>query len=89
VWVTADNGVSRIEPFTSSVTTLQVGRAPKGVAYGAGAVWVANGGDGTVSRIDPATGRLVATIRVGSSPAGIAVGAGYVWVTAQAAVPAN
>jgi DNA-binding beta-propeller fold protein YncE len=31
----------------------------------AGAVWVPNEADGTVSRIDPATNRLVATVRVG------------------------
>ena len=54
-----------------------------GIFYGAGAVWVANSGDGTVSRIDPSTNSVVATIRVGNSPLGIAVGAGYVWVTVQ------
>ena len=42
-------------PRTSAVTTtIPVGQAPTGVAVGAGSVWVANSGDGTVTRIDPA-----------------------------------
>jgi YVTN family beta-propeller protein len=51
---------------------------------GAGAVWVANSGDGTVSRIDPTTNNVVQTIGVGNAPAGIAVANGLVWVAAQA-----
>ena len=49
---------------------------------GAGAVWVANAGDGTVWRIDPVTYE-VETIDVGGAPAGIAVAAGRVWVTVR------
>ena len=45
---------------------------------------MANAGDGTVSRIDPGTGKVVATIRVGNAPSGIAVSAGHVWVSVQA-----
>jgi YVTN family beta-propeller protein len=44
-----------------------------------GFVWVANAGDGTVTRIDP-SGRVVGEpIGVGADPIGIAVGAGGVW----------
>jgi len=50
------------------------------VAVGAGAIWVTNFGDGTVSRIDPQTNRVVATIPVGRGPTGVAVGEGAVWV---------
>ena len=82
---TGDDQVTRIDPDSNSVTSFAVGRAPVGIAYGAGAVWVANSGDGTVSRIDPTTSKVVATIRVGNSPRGIAVGGGKVWVTVQAA----
>ncbi len=66
------------------MTSFPVGRAPVGIAYGAGSVWVANSGDGTVSRIDPTTSKVVATIPVGNNPRGIAVGDGKVWVTVQA-----
>jgi hypothetical protein len=53
-------------------------------ASGSGAIWVANPG-GTVSRIDPSKGRLVATIEVGGRPVGLAVRDGSVWVTDAAA----
>ena len=36
---------------------IPVGNGPSGVAVGAGAVWVANRSDGTVSRIDPTPSR--------------------------------
>jgi len=52
--------------------------------YGQGAVWVANAADGTVSRIDPVTGKVVKTIKVGGRPVGVATGDGYVWVTVDA-----
>ena len=57
------------------------GWRPIGVAFGAGSIWVANAGDGTVSRIDPITGRVVRTIDVGGSPTGIVVADDEVWVT--------
>ena len=79
-----DNAVSRVDAGANSVTTIPVGRAPVGIAYGEGSVWVANSGSGTVSRINPANGKLVRTIRVGGSPTGIAAGSGFVWVTVQA-----
>jgi peptide/nickel transport system substrate-binding protein len=63
--------------------TIAVGRAPTGVAVGAGAVWVANSGDGTVTRIDPTTDKPVKTITVGGSPQGIIVAANRVWTSVQ------
>jgi YVTN family beta-propeller protein len=49
------------------------------VATGEGAVWVANE-EGTVSRVDAATRRVVQRITVGRDPAGVAAGGGAVWV---------
>ena len=66
---------------TARVGSTKVGLAPIGVAFGAGSIWVANAGDGTVSRIDPFTGRVVRTIDVGGSPTGIVVVGDEVWVT--------
>lgn len=61
--------------------TIAVGRTPLYVAAGAGAVWVSNYRDSTVSRIDPSSNRVVATIPLGGRLAlGIAVGDGAVWV---------
>jgi YVTN family beta-propeller protein len=59
---------------------IQVGQGPDGLAYGAGAVWVSNGSDGTVSRINPHTHAVVQTISVGSSPTAITVTGEDVWV---------
>jgi YVTN family beta-propeller protein len=41
--------------------------------------------DGTISRIDPASGNVIATIEVGRRPKDIAVGEGAVWVTVHPA----
>src|SRR5207248_3077994 len=57
-----------------------VGRRPTAVAVGAGGVWVANSESGTVSRLDPATGKFVDTIGVGADLNDVAVGLGSVWV---------
>jgi DNA-binding beta-propeller fold protein YncE len=45
-------------------------------------VWVANYGDGTLSRIDPRRNKSIGRpIRIGRTAAGVAVGAGAVWAT--------
>jgi YVTN family beta-propeller protein len=60
---------------------VPLGTSPSTLAAGDGAVWVADGNAGTVSRIDPRTRAVTETIPVGSAPSGIAVGPGAVWVT--------
>jgi YVTN family beta-propeller protein len=65
---------------TSRDATIPVGSTPMSLAFGAGSVWSANRGDGTVSRIDPDTNRVTATIEVGGEPWGLAYGAGSIWV---------
>jgi len=50
---------------------------------GAGAVWVANTLDATVSRIDPASDTVVATVGVGDGPSAVAVSPGAVWVASE------
>jgi YVTN family beta-propeller protein len=60
--------------------TIPVGSEPLALAVGGGGVWVTNSGDGTVTRIDPATGDAGRPIRVGERPAGVAIGGGSVWV---------
>ena len=58
-----------------------VGDSPGGVALGEGAVWVANTGDETVTRLDPRSGERVGSpIPVGEDPDAITVGGGSVWV---------
>ncbi len=76
--------MTRIDRARTRIGQIPVGDEPVAVAVGADAVWVANAGDGTVSRIDPGTRTVVETIEVGNRPSGIVVADGLVWVTVQA-----
>jgi streptogramin lyase len=55
---------------------------PKGVAVGAGAVWVANAGDDSVMRYDLRT-RGKSFVRVPDGPSMVAVRGNSVWVTSR------
>lgn len=57
--------------------TIQVGHAPYNVAFGFGSLWVPI--DGTVVRLDPATGAVQARVNVGGRPWGVIAGEGVVW----------
>ena len=51
------------------------------IAVGSGSVWVANSGDGTVSRVDPEQGRVIEVIQVGGSPQSVVYADNRVWVS--------
>ena len=58
------------------------GRTPTGLAFGAGALWVAHGLRGQLSRVDPGSDRVTKTIEIadpGSARGTVAVGPGSVW----------
>jgi streptogramin lyase len=67
--------VTHVTPITEKGAYSSTGS----VAAGAGAVWVVFG-DGTLARLDPATGRVTGRSRTDASPAGVTVGYGSVWV---------
>jgi YVTN family beta-propeller protein len=46
-------------------------------------VWVTNGGDDTVTRIDPETFQRSGRVRIPGQPTGVTVADGSVWVTAN------
>jgi YVTN family beta-propeller protein len=78
--------VSRVAPQYTGIETIRPPFTPIGgagargsIAVGAGSVWVAFG-DSSVSRIDPASLRVVATIVAGNTPSAIAYGSRSVWV---------
>ena len=75
--------LTRIDPKTNQATAIIVGPQPRFVTIGAGSVWTLNQGDGTVTRVDAATGKAVASIELGVPGGGgeIAFGEGHVWVT--------
>src|SRR5512132_977850 len=75
VWVQRDREVVRVDPRTNRV----VARLPMGPsgsdlgAVGGGSLWLTQVAQGTVTRIDPATGRTVATIRVPGAQAPLGI----------------
>jgi YVTN family beta-propeller protein len=86
VWVTNAGGggdsVARIDPQTNRLAgrPIRTGASPQSLAIGGGSLWVANHDARTVTRIDQATGKVVADIAVPSEPHRVAWGAGAAWV---------
>jgi YVTN family beta-propeller protein len=73
--------VLRLDPATAIVNdVIDVGMRPAGIATGGGSVWVANGGEKTISKIDPQTNQVVKTIPTRYYPQSIAYGYGFLWV---------
>jgi streptogramin lyase len=99
VWTSTERpGLLRVDPRTLRVTGVIPGppsdtqplgagtASPFDVAFGEGSVWWNSLRSGTVSRVDPQTGKIVSTIRLAGGnlfvpSASIAAGAGAVWVT--------
>jgi YVTN family beta-propeller protein len=77
----APNSVGIIDPDSGGIIDqVPVGRTPQDIAFGEGALWVANLESGTISEIDPDSREEVATFNAGTGPRGIAAGEGAVWV---------
>ena len=75
------NSVVVVDADSGSVlAAIRVGRGPEDVVAGAGAVWVANANDRTLSRIDPKTLRVTKTVGLGFEPTDLAADAQQVWV---------
>jgi YVTN family beta-propeller protein len=74
--------VARIDPHTNRLAgrPVRTGASLQSLAVGGGSLWVANHDAGTVSRIDQASGKVVADIPVPSEPHRVAYGAGAAWV---------
>ena len=87
LWVTnrATPTVTQIRVATSQIrNVIPVGRDPKGLAVGEGAVWVAASGDDKITRINPRSLERE-SIALRATPDRVAVGGGSVWVTSRAA----
>ena len=76
------DSVARIDPRTNRLLgrPVRTGASPQSLAVGGGSLWVANHDERTVTRIDLASGKVVADIPVPSEPHRVAYGAGAVWV---------
>jgi YVTN family beta-propeller protein len=86
LWIATDNNeLLKMSPYTLVTSEIiKVGKSPRSIAIGEGAVWTLNAGDDTVSRVDPKTNKVANTIKLGAPAAGgqIAVGEGSVWISA-------
>src|SRR5215217_7816425 len=86
VWVANSGGggdsVARIDPRTNRRVgrPVRTGASPQSLATGGGSLWVANHDVATVTRIELASGKVVADIPVPSEPHRVAYGAGATWV---------
>jgi DNA-binding beta-propeller fold protein YncE len=89
VWVGSIEGRSIVRVVPSGegaepeVTTVKVGRTPQAIAVGDGSLWVAAFDDGTISRVDLATGEPTGdAIRLKEAfPSALAYGFDSLWVT--------
>jgi DNA-binding beta-propeller fold protein YncE len=83
VWVSVTGEDKVVRLSTGERPEVQrsydVGAKPEGLAASGRAVWVANSGDGTVSQIIAASGKVNA-VQVGGTPVDLAIGAGAVWI---------
>jgi serine/threonine-protein kinase len=72
----------RIDVRSHRATAVaEVGARPYALLVDAGVVWVANAGDGTVTRFDVETSRTIGDpVRVGRGPVALAASRGAVWV---------
>ena len=73
-------GAEALDPQTGKLlATVPLGAAPSSVAVGAGAVWVLDANDKTISAIDPET-RSREVFSSSSTPTDLAAGAGALWI---------
>ncbi|HEX3213325.1 MAG TPA: hypothetical protein VH016_12215, partial [Actinomycetota bacterium] len=84
VWaVTGTNGLLRIDPGTARRTAPNPGPV-SAIAAGADGVWAVccqgRGPRGRVTRLDPASGRVIATVGLPTRPLAVGAGPGAVWI---------
>jgi hypothetical protein len=90
LWVAGEAGVYPISPQTgASGPVVELG-VVRGLAFGAGSLWVISGGLAqrggiapALRRVDPDTGIPMATTSVGNDPVAVAAAGGSIWVAAR------
>jgi streptogramin lyase/predicted Ser/Thr protein kinase len=69
-----DDGPDVSDPIAIGTPPLRLDAGPK-------AVWVTSEKDGTLTRLDPESGEVVASRNLGKGISGVAVGSKWVWIT--------
>ena len=69
-----DDGPDVSDPIAIGTPPLRLDAGPK-------AVWVTSEKDGTLTRLDPESGEVVATRNLGKGVSGVGVGSKWVWIT--------
>jgi SARP family transcriptional regulator, regulator of embCAB operon len=81
LWVAGQDGtVSRIDPATRAIRTVDIGESAAGLVYESGTLWATMTAERAIAQINPETLAVLQTKPVGNGPTGIAAGAGSVWV---------
>lgn len=76
----AAGAVGLLSPSGDLEGTVGVGEFPRGLASGAGSLWVADQESGSLIQVDPSTFQVEERIPVGVGPTGVAIASGLVWV---------
>jgi SARP family transcriptional regulator, regulator of embCAB operon len=77
----AANSIVSLDSSGSIAATVPVGARPVAITSGAGALWVANLDDQSVTRIDVPSRQAMRTIPIGGAPTALAATRSAVWVT--------
>jgi hypothetical protein len=72
--------VAKMRPDGSFGQIFAVGVSAEGIAFDGANIWVANSGDGTVTKLRASDGALQGTFTVGNTPRGVAFDGTNVWV---------
>jgi ABC-type transport system substrate-binding protein/class 3 adenylate cyclase len=76
----AAGAVGLLSPSGDLEGTVNVGEFPRGLASGAGSLWVADQGSSRLFQVDPTTFEVEERIQVDAGPTGVAIAEGLVWV---------
>jgi peptide/nickel transport system substrate-binding protein len=82
----AANSIVALKPSGSVAATVPVGARPVAITSGAGALWVANLDDESVTRVDAPSRQALRTIPIGDAPTALAATKSAVWVAARGGV---
>jgi streptogramin lyase len=80
-WITRDNAdeIVRVDRRSGRLRRIGVD-SPFDVVLAAGSLWVTSFETGTLTRLDPASGRALRSFEIGGYPAGLAFCGGRAWV---------